>query len=1713
MKSILLSIFVISGLLIANAQACPEIDAGPDQVIPCTASSATLNATLFNVGETTTYSVNSIPHAPPVAYNAPGGTPVSVNTDDVWSGVINLSFPFCFFGQTYTQCLIGSNGSISFNLANAGGYHPWPFSASVPNPVLSQGGDIFGPYHDIDPSVAGAVRYYTLGQAPCRTFVISYDNLAHYDCTNLRSTHMMVLYETTNIIEVYVNNKSTCNSWNSGNTVIGIQNPAGTLGYTPPGRNTGNWTVNSPEAWQFLPSGAPIYSNIEWFEGPTLLGTGNSISVNPTNPSNTYTARAVYTRCDGLQIPVEDDVVVNFDGVSVDVSPSNIFTCSGATTTLTATSTTATSFTWSPGGLTGASVDVSPTSTTTYTVTATNASNGCSETATATVNIAQPSNTACNVLYVSPTGSPSGNGTKANPYDLETALEEGACNGTVVKMALGDYFTDTVITKVTSYITLEGGFDPTVNWDKVSTAGGTRIFRTATQTTSLVQGIGIVDEAGPNPEVVAIEINNQDGFRFQDITITSSNLGGASTYSGYQGVDVIGIRMNNCSDYNLVRTQVIPGSASNGANLIFTIPATNGGNSFGLQIINNGANTNVINSFVQAGVAGAGGAGGGANGTASNVSLTGTPLVTSDIAFNLTGQPVISMQDIACTATNINFTAQSSDNWSFDVGSTPPNATGSGVFSQYGNLGRKNIVYGPNIYAGFANIILDSQVNPSISTNAPFINGAYRICAGESVNFTASNGGVGYIYNWTMGVGALPNTYNGSGFENLTNITFNTSGTYPITLNYETNCCGLSSTDTLFLVVEEQPLAVMPNDTAYCLGTLGGVSLTVSGGTIGCSIMWSPSSGLSNTSSYTVVALPSTTTTYTAMLMDSSSLCSDTGTVTVTVNSLSLNSLTTPATCAVNGSASVNVSGGSGSYDYVWSTGDLTQTISLAQPGQVDVLVTDLVTGCTETESVIVPAGPGALVGSLDITNVACSGDSSGTVILSAAGGTPPYTFDWTSLGIVSTSLNTADTISGLAAGTYDVILTDASSCEFTTTFTITEPNPLVFSVDTVANPSCAENGDGLIEVRADGGVRPYTYSWSGGVPVNVVNDMVVANGLFNGSYVLTIVDSVGCTDSISFNLSTSAIVSTFDAVLCFGESITVNGNVYDTTVVGAVEVIPNIGPNSCDSTVTFNVTVLDLIVENIDTTICQGQSLLVNGVSYNTSGTYADTIQYSGSACDSVQYVINLMVDSFVVENIDTTICQGDILTVNGVDYNSTGLYADTAFYVNSGCDSIQYVIDLTVDSFFVENIDTTICQGESLTVNGVVYTATGSYTDVITYSASGCDSLQFFIDLQIDSFALENIDTTICQGQSLTVNGVTYNTAGSYVDTAFYSQSGCDSVRYAINLQIDSFVVETIDTTICQGQSLLVNGVSYTTSGLFNDTAFYAASGCDSIQYVIDLQIDSFVVENIDTVLCFGESIVVNGVQYDATGFYQDTLFYPSGCEQIQYNIDLEVLDDKLGLIDTAICDGESIVVNGTEYSVTTTGAQEVFVVGPYGCDSTVTINLQVNDLPALNASANPDSINIGLSTELVAVGNGDFVWESIQNDSIYVVTPSETSTYTVELTDANGCVTEVSVTVYVLGASEEEIKIPDAFTPNGDGINDVFRMVTGQTLGEVELIIYNRWGDNLFQQTGDSGIAWDGTYQGQEQANDVYIYLFRVKTLDDKEFFFQGEVTLYR
>ncbi len=339
----------------ASAQfpGCPDVDAGNDQTTPCPSTCVNLTAAPIVSGLTTGYTVSSIAHEPPIAYNAAGGTPISVNTDDVWSNLITLPFPFCYYGQTYTNCRVGSNGAIRLGtLGTNGGYHPWEFNNAVPSPNLVDAGHIFGVYHDIDPSVpvsgGGYVRWHLLGSAPCRIFVVTFYELAHFSCNNLRSTHMMVLYETTNVIDVYVQKKQTCFNWNNGNAVIGIQNQNGTQGIAAPGRNTNNWTVNTPEAWRFTPSGTPTY-NVSWSANGQTIGSGLNIQVCPT-ATTTYTATVTYTPCaGGAPVVVSDDVTVNVNqGVTPTFQATQTY-CQGATIpALPTTSQNGITGTWSP---------------------------------------------------------------------------------------------------------------------------------------------------------------------------------------------------------------------------------------------------------------------------------------------------------------------------------------------------------------------------------------------------------------------------------------------------------------------------------------------------------------------------------------------------------------------------------------------------------------------------------------------------------------------------------------------------------------------------------------------------------------------------------------------------------------------------------------------------------------------------------------------------------------------------------------------------------------------------------------------------------------------------------------------------------------------------------------------------------------------------------------------------------------------------------------------------------------------------------------------------------------------------------------------------------------------------------------------------------------------------------------------------------------------
>ncbi|TVR38962.1 MAG: hypothetical protein EA392_08195, partial [Cryomorphaceae bacterium] len=294
-----------------NPPACPSIEVSPDQELDCATACTQLQADVTETGLTTSYQVSSVPYEPPYPYT--GGTPLFIGQDDIYSGVINLPFNFCFYGNMYNQAVVGANGLVSFNTAYANQFCPWAFNVAVPNANLPLNA-IFGVYHDIDPSQGGEINYAILGEAPCRTFVVNFNEIPHFQCncgffnTCRISTHQIVLYETTNIIDVYVNLKETCTGWNSGNAVLGIQNATGTQGLTPPGRNTGPWTASN-EAWRFTPDGPPNYV-INWYDDQnTLIGTGPDIEVCPQETS-TYTGEVVYEHCDGSIIVETDQVTV-----------------------------------------------------------------------------------------------------------------------------------------------------------------------------------------------------------------------------------------------------------------------------------------------------------------------------------------------------------------------------------------------------------------------------------------------------------------------------------------------------------------------------------------------------------------------------------------------------------------------------------------------------------------------------------------------------------------------------------------------------------------------------------------------------------------------------------------------------------------------------------------------------------------------------------------------------------------------------------------------------------------------------------------------------------------------------------------------------------------------------------------------------------------------------------------------------------------------------------------------------------------------------------------------------------------------------------------------------------------------------------------------------------------------------------------------------------
>ncbi len=396
---------------------------------------------------------------------------------------------------------------------------------------------------------------------------------------------------------------------------------------------------------------------------------------------------------------------------------------------------------------------------------------------------------------------------------------------------------------------------------------------------------------------------------------------------------------------------------------------------------------------------------------------------------------------------------------------------------------------------------------PALTTTGSQVNILCNGGSNGSATVVASGGTAPYAYAWS------PSGGTGATATGLS------AGNYTATV---TDANGCTTTQT-FAITQPPVLATTSSQVnVLCNGQCNGsATISASGGTAPYTYAWAPSGGTAATA--TALCAGS----YTVTVTDANG-CTISQTYTITQPpALTASTTATPATCgSPNGSATVTASGGTAPYSYSWTpAGGTAATATGLIAGSYTVTITDA-NGCTTTATANVAntGGPGATITSS--ANILCFGGSNGSATVTASGGTAPYSYSWAPAG------GTGATATALIAGSYTVTVTDANGCITTASVTLTEPPALAASA-TSTPVLCNGGTTGTAGVTASGGTAPYTYAWapSGGTGSS-------ATGLAAGTYTVTITDAGGCTTTATTTVTQpTAITATASStpVLCNG--------------------------------------------------------------------------------------------------------------------------------------------------------------------------------------------------------------------------------------------------------------------------------------------------------------------------------------------------------------------------------------------------------------------------------------------------------------------------------------------------------------------------------------------------------------------------------------------------
>lgn len=377
--------------------------------------------------------------------------------------------------------------------------------------------------------------------------------------------------------------------------------------------------------------------------------------------------------------------------------------------------------------------------------------------------------------------------------------------------------------------------------------------------------------------------------------------------------------------------------------------------------------------------------------------------------------------------------------------------------------------------------------------------------------------------------------------------------------------------------------------------------------------------------------------------------------------------------------------------------------------------------------------------------------------------------------------------------------------------------------------------------------------------------------------------------------------------------------------------------------------------------------------------------------------------------------ICEGDSVIVGSSIYQTSGFYKDT-FSIGS-CNSI-ISLDLTVHPAVTE-MDVQICQGEEYFFAGEPRSTAGTYTETMT-SYIGCDSTVMLHLAVVDAFENETVTAIICDGESFAFGDNLYYNSGTYQEELM-SNSGCDST---ISLDLTVLTKEDIFLTefICPGEFYVLGNSNYINSGIYTET-FTANNGCDST-VTVDLTVLNDSQATLTRTICQGESFELNGNSYSTSGTYVEQITTQGGC-QSEITLELTVSEPAEEMLDFEVCSGESIEVGGNVYTLT--GVYTLDLVAANGCDSTVIVDLVVNEeIEVGETVVSDDGTNSGSIDIEISGGTAPYSFSWSNGETTEDITNLEQGSYSVEITDANDCVVTRTFEVQFVVSNNELSKI---------------------------------------------------------------------------------------